>query len=234
MSSPIFRSRHRRPEPGKAPPGLSIDAHRPAIGPDEQGGAGGEQQQCHAGSVPGGRGRARERRPTPEELARVLSHLSPQMQDVVSFAVASAMRRGEICRIRWDDLEADRRLVLIRDRKHPKRTQGNHKLVPLVDRTGIDAWAIAQRQPKGDERIFPLSTEYVSDTFAAACKAAGVVDLHFHDLRHEATSRLFEAGMSIEQVAVITGHEDWRNLKKYTNLKPESLHGKRPDTPQRL
>jgi len=176
-----------------------------------------------------GPGKARERRPSPEELARVLDQLGPQMGDVVLFAIATAMRRAEICRIRWADVDEGRRLVLVRDRKHPRRTAGNHQWVPLIDRTGLDAWAILKRQPAG-ERIFPLSPEFVSDSFTAACRAADVVDLHFHDLRHEATSRMFEAGMSIEQVAIVTGHADWRNLRRYTQLKPESAHGTGPGT----
>ncbi|RVC42576.1 site-specific integrase, partial [Mesorhizobium sp. M4B.F.Ca.ET.088.02.2.1] len=45
-----------------------------------------------------------------------------------------------------------------------------------------------------------------------------------HDLRHEGTSRLFEAGFTIEQVALVTGHKDWKMLKRYTHLKPEELH----------
>lgn len=177
-----------------------------------------------------GPGRARERRPSADELARVLDQLSPQMGDVVLFAIATAMRRAEICRIRWVDVDEGRRLVLVRDRKHPRRTEGNHQWVPLTDRTGIDAWAILGRQPREGERIFPLSTEFVSDSFTAACRAAEVEGLHFHDLRHEATSRLFEAGMPIEQVAIVTGHADGRNLRKYTNLRPESVHGTGPDT----
>jgi integrase len=180
-----------------------------------------------------GPGQARTRRPTPDELDRVLEQLGPQMQDLVRFAIATAMRRAEICRVLWADVDEDRRLILIRDRKHPKRTKGNHQLVPLVDRTGFDAWAILKRQPRLGDRIFPLSPEFVSDSFTAACRAAGVENLHFHDMRHEGTSRLFEAGMTIEQVSIITGHADWRNLKRYTNLKPESLHGTRPDTPPR-
>ena len=51
-----------------------------------------------------------------------------------------------------------------------------------------------------------------------------IEDLHFHDLRHEGTSRLFEAGFSIEQVALVTGHKDWKMLRRYTHLKPEHLH----------
>jgi hypothetical protein len=59
-----------------------------------------------------------------------------------------------------------------------------------------------------------------------ACKELKIRDLRFHDLRHEATSRLFEAGLTIEQVALVTGHKDWKMLRQYTNLRPEALHRK--------
>ena len=49
--------------------------------------------------------------------------------------------------------------------------------------------------------------------------------MHFHDLRHEGTSRLFEAAFRIEQVALVTGHKDWKMLRRYTRLNPEALHG---------
>lgn len=166
---------------------------------------------------------SRERRPTAAELDRLWEHLSPTMADLVRFAIATGMRRGEIARIRWDDVDEARRLVLVRDRKHPTKKAGNHQLVPLIDRTGFDAWAILQRQPRISERIFPVTTEGASDAFAAACTAAGIADLHLHDMRHECTSRLFEAGLSIDQVALVTGHKDWRSLRRYANLKPESL-----------
>ena len=54
-------------------------------------------------------------------------------------------------------------------------------------------------------------------------KIGEIEDLHFHDLRHEGTSRLFEAGLPIEKVALVTGHKDWRQLQRYTNLKVEGL-----------
>ena len=60
--------------------------------------------------------------------------------------------------------------------------------------------------------------------FTRACQDLAIKDLHFHDLRHEGTSRLFEAGFAIEQVALVTGHKDWKMLRRYTHLKPESLH----------
>lgn len=175
-----------------------------------------------------GQSARRERRPTAAELEQLFEHLSPTMADVVRFAIATGMRRAEIARILWSDVDAERRLVLVRDRKHPTKKEGNHQLVPLIDKTGFDAWAILQRQPKIDARIFPLSVEGMSDAFTAACKATGIDGLHLHDCRHECTSRLFEAGMSVDQVALVTGHADWRSLRRYANLKPESLTAAEP------
>src|SRR3546814_4337692 len=77
--------------------------------------------------------------------------------------------------------------------------------------------------PRGD-RIFPYNPRSVGTAFRRACRALKIENLHFHDLRHEATSRLFEAGLRIEQVALVTGHRDWKMLKRYTHLRPEHLY----------
>ncbi|MFB3910466.1 MAG: site-specific integrase [Candidatus Eisenbacteria bacterium] len=179
-----------------------------------------------------GPGTERDRRPTQTELDAILDKLPPMMRDIVQFAVATAMRRGEISRILWADVDHEKKCVLIRDRKHPRKKKGNHQWVPMLDVTGYDAWAILNRQPKTDERIFPANPQPISEAFLLACRAAGVMDLTFHDLRHEATSRLFESGMTIEQVPLVTGHEDWRHLKRYTHLRPEHLHAPDPGTPR--
>ena len=63
----------------------------------------------------------------------------------------------------------------------------------------------------------------MSAAFTRACDKLKIEDLHFHDLRHEGTSRLFEAGLPIEKVALVTGHKDWRQLQRYANLKVEDL-----------
>lgn len=177
----------------------------------------------------------RERRPTQDELDRLKAVMDPLLWDIVQFAIATAMRRGEIVRIEWSDLDEKRRCILVRDRKHPRAKAGNHMLVPLTSHSGIDAWELVTSVPKVAERIFPVATEWISDSFKTACDAVGIDDLHFHDMRHEATSRFFEAGLAIQQVAVLTGHKNWANLRRYTNIRPESLHapGMRPDTPPR-
>lgn len=176
----------------------------------------------HLGLIGGGG--KRERRPTEDELQRLVEYLEREhgtiYADVVRFAVLTAMRRGEITHLRWADVDAAKKLVLVRDRKHPRKKAGNNEWIPLLG----DAWAVVQRQPKSGELIFPIHEQTLTKYFTWACRALSIPDLHFHDLRHEGTSRLFEAGYEVQQVALVTGHKDWRHLKRYTNLRPEDLH----------
>ncbi|MBB5046676.1 integrase [Rhodopseudomonas rhenobacensis] len=94
--------------------------------------------------------------------------------------------------------------------------------------SGYDACKIIEEQGCfsniREGRIFPYKGRSVGTAFRRQCRELKIADLHFHDLRHEATSRLFEAGFSIEQVALVTGHKDWTMLRRYTHLKPETLH----------
>jgi integrase len=174
--------------------------------------------------------RKRDRRPTPMEIERLCMYwrdnsrqLIP-MADLTEFAIASGMRLGEICRIRWRDLDQIGRSILIKDRKDPRQKAGNDEIVPLLDVTGYDALAIIQRQsPSTDGRIFPYREHSVSTLFARACQKLKIENLHFHDLRHEACSRMFEAGLRIEQVSLISGHKQWATLQRYTQLKPEHV-----------
>ncbi len=179
-----------------------------------------------------GKGQERDRRPSDDELERLFAHFDAQrsltmpMSRIVRFAIASAMRESEICRIGCEDINDRIRIVTIRDRKDPRRKDGNHQRVPLIALTGYDAWALLNEQRaaiRSTGRIFPYNSRSVGTAFRRACKALKIEDLHFHDLRHEATSRLFEAGLTIERVALVTGHKDWKMLRRYTHLKPESL-----------
>lgn len=175
--------------------------------------------------------RRRDRRPTPDELQRILEWLAVRQSrsnaqiphvDIVRFAIASCMRLGEIGRLRWADIDEARRCVLIRERKDPSNKYTNDQWVPLLG----GAWQIVQCQPRTDERIFPYNMESVSAAFERGCLALGIEDLRFHDLRHHGVSNLFEQGLGIQEVAMVSGHKSWNNLKRYTQLKPESLHDK--------
>ena len=181
-----------------------------------------------------GKSKKRSRRPTPDELVKLSEFFRARdrrsvipMGDIVQFAIASARREAEICRLEWADNDNIARSGLVRDAKHPREKEGNHRRFKYTQ----EAWAIVQRQPRSDERIFPYEPKSVGDAFTRACHILGIVDLRFHDLRHEATSRLFERGYQIHEVAQFTLHDSWNELKRYTNLRPENLREIASDTP---
>jgi integrase len=168
----------------------------------------------------------RNRRPTEEELKAIKKHFDAKkrqkipMSAIIDFAVATTMRASEITRIRWSDVDFKKKTVIIRDRKHPTKKKDNHQTVTLL----ADAWAILTAQPRTHDEVFPYSANTISTIFPRAVKACGIEDLHFHDLRHEGTSRLFEMGYDIPRVAIFTGHNDWKMLARYVQLRAEDLH----------
>jgi integrase len=183
-----------------------------------------------------GGGGKRERRPTEDELRSVLAYLHKKRglvyAEAVAFAACSAMRRGEVCAVLKREIDPISRVLPVW-RKHPRRGKILER-VPLLG----EAWEIAQRQPEShDGRLFPLHPGTLSKYFTEACRELGIPDLHLHDMRHEGTSRLFEEGYQLHEVALVTGHRKWENLKRYTNLKPEDLtkqsRGKSRGVPQR-
>ena len=181
-----------------------------------------------------GKGNERDRRPTEEELDAILGHFDANprqlipMSRIIKFAIATAMRQEEICRVTWSDLNVRTKMLTIRDRKDPREKKGNDQRIPLLAVSGFDACAIIEEQRANrkneDDRIFPYNHRSAGTAFRRTCQELKIGDLHFHDLRHEGTSRLFEAGFSIQQVALVTGHKDWKMLRRYTHLRPETLH----------
>jgi integrase len=174
------------------------------------------------------RSRERDREPTDAELSRLFAHweANPRqkidMPTVVRFALATAMRQDEICRIELEDVDAINRTVVIRDRKDPRAKAGNNQTVPLLPA----AWAIVEPilRERSTGKVFPYRTGSVSTAFTRAVAALGIEDLHFHDLRHRATADLFRQGLDIPRVALMTGHKTWAQLKRYTAIKPEDVH----------
>lgn len=170
----------------------------------------------------------RERRLKEGEEGLILKHFEKRgwsakipMRDIVRFALATSRREEEITRLRWDDLDRKKGIALLRDVKHPTSKEGNHKEFRLL----AEAWDIIDSQPRidGEPRIFPYDSKSVGAAFTRAMPILGIEDLHFHDLRHEATSRFFEAGYDIPQVVHFTLHESWQTLKRYTHLRPEHV-----------
>jgi integrase len=168
----------------------------------------------------------RARRPEGDELGRVLAAVERKRgliyAQAIQFAVGSTMRRSELCRALKSELDHERRMLLIRDRKHPRMKRGNDQWIPLLD----DAWAVVEARLAAndpDPRLFPIEPGTLSKYFLEACRGEGIENLRLHDMRHEGASKLFEEGLPIEQVALVTGHKDWRALKIYTNLQPQNV-----------
>lgn len=173
-----------------------------------------------------GNARPRTRRPTPDELDRLFAHYAAMdrrakipMVEILRFALATARRVDEICRIRWDDLNLPKRTGILRDVKHPISKEGND----MEFRLTTEAIEIIERQPRIAVEVFPYNSRSVSNSFVTACAVLGIDDLHFHDLRHEAVSRLFERGYSIPEVAKFSLHTSWKTLSQYTHLKAEDI-----------
>lgn len=173
-----------------------------------------------------GKARRRTRRPTADELQKLDAFFSHRdrrgdipMRDIMWFAIHSARRQAEVCRITWRDNNERHRTGIVRDAKHPTAKDGNDRTFKYTP----DAWAIVCRQPRTSEFVFPHDPRSVSAAFTRACHVLGIENLRFHDLRHEATSRLFEAGYQIHEVAQFTLHDSWNELKRYANLKPENV-----------
>jgi integrase len=184
-----------------------------------------------------GKGNERDRRPTQDELDCIIRYHDNNSRQIiplsriVKFAVATAMRQEEICRLRWPDIDLKARIAIVRDRKDPRRKGGNDQRVPLLAANGYDPVTLLQEQrsvtPSVD-LVFPYNSKSLGTAFRRVCRALGIADLHFHDLRHEATSRLFEAGYDIPEVSLVTGHKDWKMLRRYLNLRPHQLVGLNP------
>lgn len=154
----------------------------------------------------------RERRVTDAEIDLILQHADTRLPlaDLIRFSVLTAMRRGEVLSMTWDELGDEGRSIGLW-RKHPEGKR--YSRVPLLQ----EAAEIIQRQPRTGSRIFPYNGETVSAAFQRSRNRIGL-DVRWHDLRHEGCSRLFELGLDAMTVALFSGHRDINMLRRYTHL----------------
>ncbi|MFT5758224.1 MAG: integrase [Alteromonadaceae bacterium] len=182
-----------------------------------------------------GKSNKRTRRPTADELEMLREGLKLRQNqkangnvripylDILNFSILTCMRIGEVCKLRWEDLNRVHKTILVRDRKDPRKKTGNHMIAPLLG----GSFDIAVKQPNNSELIFPYNPKSVSAGFQRVRNDLGISDLRYHDLRREGTSRLFEQGYTIEEVAQVTGHRNLNILwQVYTQLFPHKLHDK--------
>jgi len=165
---------------------------------------------------------ARDRRLAAGEEERLLEACDDArnltLKPIVLLAMETAMRQGELVGLHWQHINLKKRVAHL-----PITKNGEARSVPLSK----TASAVLKRLVNGADLtgpVFPgLTTEAVKRAFLRACKRAGLEDFHFHDLRHEGTSRLFEKGLNPIEVASVTGHKTLQMLRRYTHLRAEDL-----------
>jgi integrase len=169
-------------------------------------------------TLPGG-SRKRERRLAPAEEEAVLAQLeklNPYMRPLAQLALETAMRRGELLALTWADVNLSTQVARLHDTKNSESRD-----VPLSSRA-VEILKGLPRPLDSGSRIFPLSGDDVSHLFHQACMAAGIENLKFHDLRHEATSRICKL-VPMHAAMRITGHKTPAMLMRYYHPKAEEL-----------
>ena len=124
------------------------------------------------------------------------------------------MRRSKLLRLRWCDIDLEIGLAALIDSKNAE-SRG----VPLSER----AFEFLANLPRTDKRIFPIRDNSVCLAWPRLTRRTGIVDFHFHDLRHEAISRFIELGLIVPEVVLISGHKTPAMLFRYTHLKAEAV-----------
>ena len=176
--------------------------------------------------------RGRKRRISPEEEARLLAELelttrsnngrfeeggtrNSWMHPIVVLALETAMRRSELLSLTWSDVFLADRFVRLHDTKN-----GEARDVPLSTR----AHNTLNSLPKHiSGKVFPITPDAVKKAYMRAVERAGLRDLHFHDLRHEATSRIAERLDNLLELSAVTGHKTLSMLKRYYHPRAKDL-----------
>lgn len=162
----------------------------------------------------------RERRLTPREDRRILryafQHSNPHLYSIIVLALETAMRQGEILGLHWEHINLKSRVAHL-----PTTKNGEKRDVPLSLKARE---ALTRLGVKSSGRIFGYTKEGIKSSWRYMTVKLEIEDLHFHDLRHEAISRLVERGVfDLMEVAAISGHKSLAMLKRYTHLKAQRL-----------
>lgn len=147
---------------------------------------------------------------------------NPWLKPIVQFAIETAMRRGELLSLTWDNIDTKRQIALL-----PLTKNGEARTVPLSSRAIAVLDGLLEEKsgikPLRVGPVFPITANALKLGFERAVNRAGIEDFHFHDLRHEATSRLAEKLPNLIELAAVTGHKDLRMLKRYYHPRAEDL-----------
>lgn len=172
---------------------------------------------------------ARERRFEENEEEKLLEALADSgagqrsnhwMRPLVIIAIETAMRQSEILSLEWDKVYLDKGFLRARGVEgRSTKNEDAYRDVPLSNRAR-NTLEMLPRSIGGN--VFPTTQSAVKQAFVRACERADIKGLHFHDLRHEATSRLAEK-LALHELMKVTGHKDTRMLARYYHPRAEDL-----------
>ncbi|MFM0473046.1 integrase [Paraburkholderia strydomiana] len=159
-------------------------------------------------------GKARDRVLTVPERTALVSACgqchNSWIRPVVIFALETAARRGEILSLSWTDVDLDRRTATLQVTK-----SGQPRRIPLSK----NCVAMLESLPRSvDGRVFPVSMEAVKQAYERAVARAGIRNFTFHDLRHDALTRLAKNGLSVLELRAISGHTTANMLQRYVSI----------------
>lgn len=162
----------------------------------------------------------RDRRLAAREEGTILRYCAKrgtkEMQAIVQLALETACRQGELLAIRWEHVNLKTRIVHL-----PETKNGSKRDVPLTMRARD---ILSAQGVKATGRVFTYTTNGLKSSWRSMIRNLKIPDLHFHDLRHEAISRLVERGVfDLMEVAAISGHKSLAMLKRYTHLRTSRL-----------
>jgi integrase len=169
-------------------------------------------------TVPQGRKRRLEDGEEERLLAACDRGRTPLLKQLVILAIETGMRRGELLGLRWENVHLTKRIAHL-----PLTKNGDSRDIPLSRRATETLTALSKSKKPNSELVFPMSGNSVRLAFEHLRTRAKMSDFHFHDLRHEAITRLFERGLNIAEVSAVSGHKELRMLQRYTHLRAVDL-----------
>lgn len=149
------------------------------------------------------------------EAAAPINRRNPWVQPIIIVALETAMRKGELLALEWRNINLERRTALLPDTKN-----GTRRIVPLSTRA-VEVLRALPRSING--RVFQIEVANLHARFKDACARAGIEELHFHDLRHTATTRLAQKLPNLAELSAVTGHKSLQMLKRYFHPDAEEL-----------
>ena len=154
---------------------------------------------------------SKDTRISDQEIDLLIKHTqSPYLPNLIHIALYTGMRRSEIIKLTWKDINWEKNNIQVRDTKN-----GENRNIPL-----FKALKRLLLNMKSDSpgQLFPITEHAVSVAFRRSVMRSNLPNISFHTLRHEAITRFFEQGLSIPEVAMISGHKSWAMLRRYTHL----------------